>query len=378
MLKNIVKAPINVVIGFYNNGIRRVWNAVISKIPGVGDLGEIATLNKGGWVPGSGNRDTVPALLTPGEFVVTKKAAKVLGPGLLAAMNNPNGTLDPGVFGYATGGYVRSADEALAFARSHAGKRYQFPDVGPNTFDCSGFTSALINYILGVTPPWRRRHSSGSMSSDPALAPGDGGNPMGALFGAQPPYMTNAQGFSVGHTTATLMGVNMEATPPAVRVGGGARGARSLTQLFHLPGYGGLSAEDKQIASTVAGLGGLQLSGMKAPLGDLLQTLFNKLPGMVLEFFTKRLPALIVDAVKNIFTQDVTGTLALANGGTVGRNGPILVGERGPELLWGSRGMYVQSNEDVVAGAGGRPIVINNNHAPFDLDRAVRQARLIA
>jgi len=32
--------------------------------------------NKGGVVPGSGNRDTVPALLTPGEFVVNKEATR--------------------------------------------------------------------------------------------------------------------------------------------------------------------------------------------------------------------------------------------------------------------------------------------------------------
>jgi TP901 family phage tail tape measure protein len=31
---------------------------------------------KGGWVPGSGNKDTVPATLMPGEFVVNKKAAQ--------------------------------------------------------------------------------------------------------------------------------------------------------------------------------------------------------------------------------------------------------------------------------------------------------------
>jgi hypothetical protein len=33
-------------------------------------------LNSGGPVPGSGNRDTVPAMLTPGEFVITKDAAR--------------------------------------------------------------------------------------------------------------------------------------------------------------------------------------------------------------------------------------------------------------------------------------------------------------
>jgi hypothetical protein len=38
-------------------------------------------------VPGSGNRDTVPAMLQPGEFVIRKSSVKRLGAGNLAAMN---------------------------------------------------------------------------------------------------------------------------------------------------------------------------------------------------------------------------------------------------------------------------------------------------
>jgi len=45
---------------------------------------------KGGTVPGSGNKDTVPALLTPGESVVTKKATQSYAP-FISAMNS--GTL---------------------------------------------------------------------------------------------------------------------------------------------------------------------------------------------------------------------------------------------------------------------------------------------
>lgn len=42
---------------------------------------------KGGKVPGSGNGDTVPAMLTPGEFVIRKKAAQSIGFDKLARMN---------------------------------------------------------------------------------------------------------------------------------------------------------------------------------------------------------------------------------------------------------------------------------------------------
>src|SRR5210317_1439504 len=51
----------------------------------------------GGLVPGSGNRDTVPAMLTPGEFVIRKSSVSKLGAGNLAAMNENR---------YAKGGIV--------------------------------------------------------------------------------------------------------------------------------------------------------------------------------------------------------------------------------------------------------------------------------
>ena len=54
---------------------------------GGGPIG-VSKFAKGGVVPGSGNRDTVPAMLTPGEFVIRKSSVKKLGAGRLAQMNN--------------------------------------------------------------------------------------------------------------------------------------------------------------------------------------------------------------------------------------------------------------------------------------------------
>ena len=51
----------------------------------------------GGLVPGKGNRDTVPAMLTPGEFVIRKSATQAFGAGNLSGINK-----------YATGGVVGS------------------------------------------------------------------------------------------------------------------------------------------------------------------------------------------------------------------------------------------------------------------------------
>ena len=49
--------------------------------------GGISRFNKGGQVPGSGNTDTVPAMLTPGEFVMSKGAVQQYGVDTLAGMN---------------------------------------------------------------------------------------------------------------------------------------------------------------------------------------------------------------------------------------------------------------------------------------------------
>jgi len=62
-------------------------------------------MNKGGTVPGSGNTDTVPAMLTPGEFVMSKGAVQKYGADTLAGMNAAaGGTNRPTLMGGYTGG----------------------------------------------------------------------------------------------------------------------------------------------------------------------------------------------------------------------------------------------------------------------------------
>jgi TP901 family phage tail tape measure protein len=59
--------------------------------------GKILAFARGGFVPGTGNRDTVPAVLSPGEFVVKKSSAEKIGAETLHAMNENR---------YAAGGIV--------------------------------------------------------------------------------------------------------------------------------------------------------------------------------------------------------------------------------------------------------------------------------
>lgn len=68
-------------------------NSVYSSTNGLGTDGKTFhdTYNKGGWVGGvGGDYDSVPSMLTPGEFVVTRKAAQQNG-GLLEKINQSAG-----------------------------------------------------------------------------------------------------------------------------------------------------------------------------------------------------------------------------------------------------------------------------------------------
>ena len=60
--------------------------------------GRVMGFARGGMVPGTGNSDTVPAMLSPGEFVIRKSSVKKIGAGRLAGMNK-----------YASGGTVRDS-----------------------------------------------------------------------------------------------------------------------------------------------------------------------------------------------------------------------------------------------------------------------------
>ena len=80
-----------------------------------GFFGEIKPkeMNKGGEVPGSGNTDTVPAMLTPGEFVMTKGAVNKFGLDTLEGMNAAaGGTNKPTMGRYNEGGRVLSNSES--------------------------------------------------------------------------------------------------------------------------------------------------------------------------------------------------------------------------------------------------------------------------
>ncbi|MFJ2417264.1 hypothetical protein [Streptomyces brevispora] len=112
----------------------------------------------------------------------------------------------------ASGGVGR----ALAFAKSQAGKPYQWGGAYNPSFDCSGLMSSLQKVILGQNPRGRL-WSTHSFSGNTA--------PAGWVRNLKSPFQIGITNAGVGHTAGTLAGVNVESRGGrGVVVGKAARG----------------------------------------------------------------------------------------------------------------------------------------------------------
>ena len=81
-IEGVFKTPVNFLIStVYDNGIRGFWNEIVGKVGLSGlDLPYIAPLAHGGVLPGyAPGHDTVPAMLSPGEAVLTPGATRAIG-----------------------------------------------------------------------------------------------------------------------------------------------------------------------------------------------------------------------------------------------------------------------------------------------------------
>ncbi|WP_181771289.1 tape measure protein [Amycolatopsis pittospori] len=115
-IKKIAAVPANFVINeVYNHGIRAVWNWVADFL-GLGKLAEAKPIAfaGGGILPGyAPGRDIVPALLSPGESVLTPEATRMVGARNVLALNaaasgRPATVVGAGVPRFAGGGVVGS------------------------------------------------------------------------------------------------------------------------------------------------------------------------------------------------------------------------------------------------------------------------------
>ena len=309
-----ISAPIKFIVGtVYNNGIRSMWNTIAGKISSKITLPAIGLkFAKGGIVPGTGRGDTVPAMLTPNERVLSLRDVDHLGghraiDAMLgknrsegATGGNPSTRQEQGRLHLDKGGIVGSimdlgsaakgaigsgldwakdlvlgglksaaqkaissmvrplinripdggtqfgklakgipnrlldqmlgflgnqdkkavggpgVQRGLAWARTQAGKAYQWGGNGNPSWDCSGFVSAIESVIRGENP--HRRWATGAFAG--ATAPG------GWVRNLVSPYMIGITNAGVGHTAGTIAGVNVESRGGGggVIVGSRARG----------------------------------------------------------------------------------------------------------------------------------------------------------
>lgn len=108
---------------------------------------------------------------------------------------------------------------AATWARAQHGKPYVWGGAGPGGYDCSGFTGAIENKLRGVGPHFRR-YSTHAFRGNSA--------PAGWVRNLASPYQVGITHAGVGHTSGSLMGVNVESRGggAGVLIGSRARGAR--------------------------------------------------------------------------------------------------------------------------------------------------------
>ncbi|MFH8405580.1 transglycosylase SLT domain-containing protein [Streptomyces sp. NPDC018019] len=107
------------------------------------------------------------------------------------------------------------AAAGLAWAKTQAGKPYQWGGNGNPSWDCSGFMSAIESVIRGEKP--HRRWATGAFSGGTA--------PPGWKLKDKAPFMVGITNAGVGHTAGTLNGTNVECRGgQGCIVGKGARG----------------------------------------------------------------------------------------------------------------------------------------------------------
>jgi hypothetical protein len=111
--------------------------SITSSLPGIGGILNILGLAGGGVVPGySPGQDTVPAMLSPGEGVLTPQAVRMVGEGTVH-------TLNAQAKGYADGGIVGSLPDIGGWANN----LYQAGSAGITDLFQNALTNALKSLV---------------------------------------------------------------------------------------------------------------------------------------------------------------------------------------------------------------------------------------
>ncbi|MFJ9427604.1 phage tail tape measure protein [Streptomyces sp. NPDC101249] len=121
-------------------------------------------------------------------------------------------------------GFNKGFAGGLKWARTQAGKKYQWGGNGNPSWDCSGFVSAIESVIRGQSP--HRRWATGAFSGATA--------PPGWVLNKRSAYQIGITNSGVGHTAGTINGVNVESRGgDGVVVGSRARSWRDSLFTHH-------------------------------------------------------------------------------------------------------------------------------------------------
>ena len=154
-LAGVLKAPLNVVIGMFENMVNRVIDAINDITSFEIDFGVLGSFSSkgtnfdhidlpafatGGYVsgPGTGTSDDIPALLSNGEFVINAEATRKFGP-LLSDINSGNFSA------FATGGAVSSSPRPPTRSTGNDGQSSVYDQIAQTFVNGlqSSFTTAL-------------------------------------------------------------------------------------------------------------------------------------------------------------------------------------------------------------------------------------------
>lgn len=236
-LADIIKAPLHALGSFLSGIPTAVFGVDIPGAPTLNSWGKtLQGLAGGGMVrgPGTGTSDSILALLSNGEGVLTADAMKNGGAQLMAALNAgwvpPIELLHGMVPGFANGGAVGAIQFAQQFGD---GRRYLYGGVGPKGFDCSGYMSAIYGAMTGQDP-FKRYFTT--ESNFEAL-----GFQKGFMPGAFNIGVRRGGGGPNSHMAGTLPnGVNVESGGKhgSTEYGGDAAGAMDFPIKYFLPTSG--------------------------------------------------------------------------------------------------------------------------------------------
>lgn len=150
-LIGIAKTPVNFIIGIYNNGLVKLVNGIAS-LAGINTrLNPIRGFATGGVMPGyAPGRDSLMALVSPGEAIMRPEFTKAVGSKWINQMNAVARTGGaPALRNYLQGGGKPLLNEGMTFARG--GVVGGLPYAG--AFDIGGIVSGFLgkakNFLLG-------------------------------------------------------------------------------------------------------------------------------------------------------------------------------------------------------------------------------------